>query len=49
MLKHLSEHGGAGLAEGVVGQLRALHERMGLQSLKLKPVSPLAGRRRRAA
>jgi len=49
MLKHLSEHGGAGLAEGFVAQLRGLHERIGLQPLNLKPVSPSAGRRGKVA
>ena len=49
MFKHLSEHGGAGLAAGIVAQLRGLHERIGLQPLNLKPVSPSAGRRRKAA
>jgi hypothetical protein len=47
MLKHLAEHGGAGVAESFVGQLRALHERVGLQPLNLKPVSPSAGRRKK--
>jgi hypothetical protein len=41
--------GGAGLAEGCVAQLRGLHERIGLQPLNLKPVSPSAGRRGKAA
>jgi hypothetical protein len=42
-LNHLAEHA-PGLAEPFVSQLRALHERVGLQPLTLKPA-----RRRRGA
>jgi hypothetical protein len=40
VLKCLSEHGGAAVAEGFVGQLHALHERVGLRPLSLKPLPP---------
>jgi hypothetical protein len=46
VLRHLHEHGGAGVAEGFVAHLHALHGRLGLRPLNFKPVSPVASRRR---
>jgi hypothetical protein len=40
MLKHLSEHGGAAVAEPLVAHLHALHERLGLRPLSLKLLPP---------
>jgi hypothetical protein len=48
MLKHLSEHA-TGVTEPLVAHLHALHERLGLGPLNLKPASPVATRRRKAA
>jgi hypothetical protein len=49
LLKNLSAHGGPAVAEALVSHLQALHERLGLRQLNLKPVSPVASRRRKAA
>jgi hypothetical protein len=46
LLKHFFEHGGASVADALLTQLQALHERLGLRPLSLKPA---AGRRRKTA
>jgi hypothetical protein len=49
MLKHLRDYGGPGVADAFVAQLHALHERLGLPPLSLKPAPPTGRRQRKAA